>query len=210
MERKYRSFDSCVVLLSGGLDSTVLLHDLVADMKNVHALSFFYWQRHQKEIQVARSFARELGVPWKTIDLPGDIFRGALMGDCAMPHGKYDDAQMSATVVPNRNMVMLSAAAAYAITHNLDAICYAAHADDNAVYPDCRPSFIGAMQNALELCHYTPIKLVAPFASLHKRDIVALGRELGVDLDRTWSCYEGGAEPCGKCGACDARARAFA
>jgi 7-cyano-7-deazaguanine synthase len=204
----YDSFDRCVLLLSGGLDSTVLLHDLLAKGKKVHALSFNYGQNHaQKEGFAALRIANKLGVPWSTVYLT-DAFSGALIGG-KVPHGPYDDAQQAQTVVPNRNMVMLSIAAAHAIGQGIGTVCYAAHADDNAVYPDCRPDFIKAMEGALALCHYYPIRLYAPFAHMHKRDIVALGRTLNVDFDKTWSCYEGGDEPCGKCGACDARKKAF-
>ena len=116
---------------------------------------------------------------------------------------------MKSTVVPNRNMIMLSLAAARAIAVGADGVAYAAHSGDHAIYPDCRPEFADAVAAALRICHYTPIELERPFVDMTKADIVRLGAELGVDFSKTWSCYKGGEKHCGKCGTCVERREAF-
>jgi 7-cyano-7-deazaguanine synthase len=196
---------SVVVLFSGGADSATLLTSL-RDFKPL-ALSFDYDQSHLIELDYASRFAIRLGVEHRMMTLP--TFSGsALTGDKPMPEGHYTDPSMRATVVPNRNMVMLSIAASVAISRGWSEIAYAAHKDDRGTYPDCRPEFIEAMRTALAVCHYTPVTLLTPFSDMTKRQIVARGRALGVDYSQTWSCYAGGAEPCGKCGACSARSEA--
>jgi len=203
-------YNSVVLLLSGGIDSTTLLHSLVDDGTSVYAVSFRYGQMHDKELEYAMRQARLHCESNRIIDLP-DIFAGsALTGDRPMPEGNYTDASMRQTVVPNRNMVFLSIAASIAIQRKAEAIAYAAHADDFGTYPDCRREFVEAMGAAIKVCDFAPPRLYVPFLDLRKRDIVALGRDLGIDYAQTWSCYAGGEEPCGKCGACSARNEAMA
>jgi 7-cyano-7-deazaguanine synthase len=113
------------------------------------------------------------------------------------------------SVVPNRNMVLLSLATAWAITRGAGAVAYAAHASDHHVYPDCRPAFVEAMREALNRSHYTPVRLLTPFLGLMKSDVVRVGNRLGVPFGATWSCYTGGAKHCGSCGACKERRAAF-
>jgi 7-cyano-7-deazaguanine synthase len=113
-----------------------------------------------------------------------------------------------ATVVPNRNLLFLSLAGAVAVGSGLKTVLFSAHAGDAAVYPDCRPEFVAAADRALGLA--CGVGVEAPFLAMTKGEIVALGRELGVPLERTWSCYLGGEEPCGRCGACVERGEAGA
>lgn len=127
----------------------------------------------------------------------------------AVPEGHYEDESMKSTVVPNRNMILLSIATAGSIASGLEGVAYAAHAGDHAIYPDCRPAFADAMNEAIKLCDYTSQRLVRPFVSLTKADIVKAGAALGVPFERTWSCYNGGATHCGKCGTCVERIEAF-
>jgi 7-cyano-7-deazaguanine synthase len=107
-------------------------------------------------------------------------------------------------------MIMLSLAAAYAIGKQIPHLFYAAHSGDHAIYPDCRPSFVSAMETALHLCDWHDLTLHAPYLHLSKADIVKIGINLGVDYSLTWTCYRGEARPCGKCGACVERQEAFA
>jgi 7-cyano-7-deazaguanine synthase len=116
---------------------------------------------------------------------------------------------MKKTVVPNRNMVMLSAAASFAVSEGIQELYYGAHAGDHAIYPDCRREFVEAMQRAFELCDWTPLTLKAPFLDFTKADIVRLGLSLDVPFEKTWSCYKGGETACGRCGTCVERLLAF-
>ena len=128
----------------------------------------------------------------------------------SMPEGSYNEAGMKATVVPNRNMIMIAVAAARAISLGCDSVAYAAHGGDHAIYPDCRPDFVKALAEVLKICDYSPIRLEAPFLNFSKADIVLEGARLGVDFSKTWSCYKGGDIHCGKCGTCVERRQAFA
>lgn len=198
------------MLLSGGLDSTTLLAHLSAGGMEVSCLSFDYGQTHRRELEAAAYFAGVYNAPHNIVRLPGIFSGSALTHDCEMPEGHYTDESMRATVVPNRNMVMLAIATSVAIQNGSAAVAYAAHADDRGVYPDCRPEFIAAMGEAMSLCDWAHPVLLAPFADWSKAQIAAEARRLGVDIERTWSCYAGGEVPCGKCGACSARAEALA
>lgn len=211
--------NGAVVLVSGGLDSTVLLASLLCEgeyllgEKEAIALSVRYGQRHVKEIEAAEKVCALLKVELKTLDISGlgALLPGSSQTDASVPvpHGHYEDESMQATVVPNRNAILLSIAAAVAIAHGKDQVLYAAHAGDHAIYPDCRASFVEAMGKVLEVCHYHPITLNRPFLGWHKKDIVLTGSKLRAPMELTWSCYEGGEVHCGKCGTCVERREAF-
>ena len=117
---------------------------------------------------------------------------------------------MKATVVPNRNMIMLAIAAGWALSRKCDRVAYGAHAGDHTIYPDCRPAFVEAMRHAFGLADWEQLELYCPFLNLSKADIVRTGAQLSVDFTKTWSCYEGGQLHCGKCGTCFERREAFA
>jgi 7-cyano-7-deazaguanine synthase len=198
-----------VVLLSGGLDSTVLLAHLIADGHKCRALSVLYGQRHQREVQAAAAVADHYSVPHEVVELPSSLMAGTtLTGGGAVPHGHYAHESMKATVVPNRNMVLLALAGAVAVRERCNAVGYAAHAGDHFIYPDCRPEFANAVSDALALCDERPISLFRPFVRWSKADIVAEGAKLGVPIGLTWSCYEGGEKHCGRCGTCVERREA--
>ena len=116
---------------------------------------------------------------------------------------------MKATVVPNRNMILLSLAAGYAISIQYDTVAYAAHSGDHTIYPDCRPAFADAMEQVLKLADWESISLFRPFVNWSKADLVKRGNEIGVPFEHTWSCYAGGEKHCGKCGTCVERKEAF-
>jgi 7-cyano-7-deazaguanine synthase len=202
-----------LVILSGGMDSATLLYDVAASGDLVEAVSVDYRQRHGRELACAMRLCQHLGVRHDVIDLSGV---GALLPNSSqtdpavpVPFGRYDEPSMKQTVVPNRNMFLLAAAGAVAIARGFDRIAYGAHAGDHTIYPDCRPDFVHAMQGAFKVCDWHIIDLYAPYLSWSKGDICRLGVELGVPFGDTWTCYVGGAKPCGKCGACTERAEAF-
>jgi 7-cyano-7-deazaguanine synthase len=203
-----------VIILSGGMDSATLLYDLRRTYE-VFALSFNYGQRHQVELAYARDLCRRTGTPIEVV--PMQWFsslcgEGSSQTDPAVevPEGHYTDQSMRKTVVPNRNMVMLSVATAYALNVGAEMVAFGAHAGDHAIYPDCRRSFVDALGDAIELCDYAPCKLVAPYLDFTKTDIAELGAEWGVPYELTWTCYKGGGLHCGKCGACVERREALA
>lgn len=204
-----------VVVASGGLDSTVLAYQMKAEGHEVIALSVNYNQRHAKELKRAALLMAGLGVMHRVANLV-DVGRTLLRGssqtspNIAVPYGHYTDASMKATVVPNRNMLLLSLALATAVQEGADRVVYGAHAGDHAIYPDCRPEFVAAMQQAAGLCDWMPIRLDAPFVTMTKSEIVQRGAELKVPMGKTWSCYEGGLVHCGRCGTCVERLEAFA
>lgn len=213
-----------LVLSSGGVDSTTCLAMAVAEVgaENVLALSVYYGQKHDKEIQAAKKVAEYYGVRRMELDL-SVIFAGS---NCSLLKQSTEDIPLESyaqqieethgekpvsTYVPFRNGLFLSSAASIALSHGCSKIMYGAHADDaaGAAYPDCSVDFVGAMNQAIYLGSGNQLTIEAPFVSLTKADVVKKGLELGVPYELTWSCYEGGEKPCGKCGTCIDRQRAF-
>ena len=196
-----------VAVLSGGLDSATLLYHLRAEGQTLRTLSFDYGQRHAaKELACAERLAADLGLQWRRIDLTSlaaAFGRNALTDDSlAVPSGAYSPETMAQTLVPNRNMVLLSVALSWAIATGSRAVAFGAHAGESTPYPDCRPGFAAAMDAAARVCHDPPVRVLAPFITWSKAQIVTRGAELGVPFVRTWSCYRGGAIHCGECGTC--------
>ena len=203
-----------VCTLSGGLDSTTLLWHLKQQEHTVKALSFNYGQRHVRELQAAARVCALAQVPHEVVDLTGvaAFIAGSssqMRADVAVPEGHYEAESMKATVVPNRNMILLAVAAGHAVALGYEAVAYAAHAGDHAIYPDCREEFAQALAGAIALCDWSPVQLLRPFVSKTKADLVGMGAALGVPLGETWSCYKGGAVHCGLCGTCVERREAF-
>ena len=212
-----------VVLLSGGLDSTTCLALALEGTipEEVLAVNMFYGQRHAKEIQAARNVAKYYGVELMELDL-SKIFAKS---DCSLlaqsgkeiPHGSYAEQQKDSegkpvsTYVPFRNGLMLSAAASIAVSIGASVIYYGAHADDAAgnAYPDCSAEFTERMSSAILSGTDYECRIIAPFIRANKSDIVRYGLEHNVPYELTWSCYEGGEKPCGKCGTCIDRQKAF-
>lgn len=214
-----------LVLCSGGVDSTTLLAQAVAKYgaENVYALSISYGQKHGCEIEAARAVAAHYGVQQRFLDL-GAIFADSACSllahsDAAVPAGTYAEQQAEggegapvSTYVPFRNGLFLSAAASMALSLECSVVGYGAHHDDwaGAAYPDCSAEFVGAMARAVSEGTGGQLSLEAPFVAWSKADIVAEGLRLGVPFELTWSCYEGGEAPCGRCATCLDRAAAFA
>lgn len=199
-----------LIIFSGGMDSGTLLY---AEKENIKtALGFHYGQKHQKELEYAASLCSELEIPYYIIDLTSitPFMKSALLlSGGNIPEGHYEDISMKQTVVPFRNGIMLSIAAGIAESNECSSVLIANHAGDHAIYPDCRHTFIGAMKDAFHFGTYTPIQLEAPFTLMSKRDIAVLGKELGIDYSKTWSCYKGKEFHCGKCGTCVERKEAL-
>ncbi len=210
------------VLISGGLDSTVLLHYVLRQLRRapVYALSFQYGQRHHRELAMARWQVRQLPAvaEHRIVDLRGfrSLAAGAsalLPGGCEVP----DLAGVAAaerdqppTYVPNRNMVLLALAAAYAEAHGCRDVFYGAQAQDEYGYWDCTAEFVARLNRTLALNRRNAVRIRAPFAAKRKAAGVRLGVRLGVDFAHTWSCYRGGRHPCGSCPTCVERCKAFA
>ena len=203
-----------IIILSGGMDSVTLLHHLVKNLDcTVHAISYNYGQKHSKELECAKYQCELLGVEHHIIELPfvNELFDSNLLqsGD-EIPEGHYEDENMKQTVVPNRNMIMMSIAVGYGCSKKADWLAIGVHDGDHAIYPDCRHEFIDAFTKAVELCDWHPFTIYAPFQALDKKGILEIGMPLEVDYDHTWTCYKGGDEPCGVCGSCVERDEAFA
>lgn len=202
-----------ILIYSGGLDSTVLLFKLRAEGHEVRALGVNYGQRHRKELDAATTICAKFGVEYHIADLSAirPLLGGSSQTDdnVAVPHGHYAAETMKLTVVPNRNMIMLSVAIAWAISTKSESVNYAAHGGDHAIYPDCREEFASSLNTTALLADWHQVRIDRPFVRESKAGIVALGQGLGVPFDETWSCYEGASAHCGKCGTCVERREAF-
>ena len=213
-----------LVLLSGGLDSSVCLGLAVEryGADQVLALSVYYGQKHKKEMEAAEKVAAHYGVERRTLDL-GAIFAGS---SCTLlegaseeiPHETYEEQLKEtggapvSTYVPFRNGLFLSSAASVALSCGCDVLCYGAHADDavGSAYPDTSTAFNEAIAAAIRIGSGEALQVCAPFIDKSKAEVVAEGLRLGVPFELTWSCYEGGDKACGVCGTCRDRKQAFA
>ena len=200
-----------VIIYSGGLDSTTLLYD--ERDRVALAVTFDYGSNHAvREIACARHHCGQLGIEHLVIELGfmGRYFHSSLLsGGDAIPSGNYDEENMKSTVVPFRNGIMLSIACGLAESRGLKRVLIANHGGDHAIYPDCRPSFINAMDASMRAGTYVNVEIAAPYTHLTKADIVRRGAKLGVDYGETYSCYRGGEHHCGTCGTCSERREAF-
>jgi 7-cyano-7-deazaguanine synthase len=232
-----------LVVLSGGMDSTTLLYKVKKEnpFAEIYALGFDYGQRHYKELDLAMDTCIDLEVPFRVVELCDgkdneisylDVFQESssslINPEVEVPEGHYAAETMKATVVPNRNMVMASVAAANALSISADSIYLGVHAGDHFIYPDCRQRFIFALDAAIrlgnmgfgglpilmdneELLSYGPDDMFVkvPFITWSKEEIAIAALDMGVPLHQTWSCYQGGDIHCGKCGTCVERLEAI-
>ena len=204
--------EKVVVVYSGGMDSFTVLNTAIQNGLDVYALSFDYGQKHSKELKIAAQVCRELGVSHKIVDITAinDLMaNSSLTSDAVIPEGHYEDDSMKSTVVPNRNMVLLSMAIAYAVSLEASKVYYGAHSGDHHIYPDCRPEFVDAMNAVSSIANYQSVNIVTPFLHSSKGDILKAGLEMNLDYAKTWTCYNGREKSCGKCGACCERLDAF-
>lgn len=201
-----------VVIYSGGMDSFTVLNRAIKDGKEVYALSFDYGQKHVKELKCASDVCQELNVQHKVIDISAinQLLAGSsLTDDIEIPEGHYEAENMKSTVVPNRNMILLSLAVGYAVSVGASQVYYGAHSGDHAIYPDCRPEFVLKMNDVCQIANYEPVEIFSPYLNVSKTDILTDGLKMGLDYSNTWTCYNGREKACGKCGACQERLEAF-
>jgi 7-cyano-7-deazaguanine synthase len=201
-----------VIIVSGGMDSITLLYDKKEEI--ALAVTFDYGSNHNaKEITWAKVHCERLKIKHIVIklDFMHKYFTSSLLeGADAIPEGHYADENMKSTVVPFRNGIMLSIAAGIAESNGLKKVLIANHGGDHTIYPDCRPAFIKAMNEATENGTYVNVSICAPYTNITKADIARIGKRLGIDYSETWSCYKGGEKHCGKCGTCIERKEALA
>ncbi|MFI5256203.1 MAG: 7-cyano-7-deazaguanine synthase QueC [Gemmatimonadales bacterium] len=218
-----RSMRPAVLLLSGGLDSTTMLASVVTQGFEVHAMTFRYGQRHASEIEAARRVAERYGVSdHVVVDIDLRTFGGsALTADIDVPKDRTAGDMATGipiTYVPARNTIFLSFGLAWAEVLGAPDIFIGVNALDYSGYPDCRPEYVAAFERMANLATRggvegtNPIRINTPLLQLTKRQIVDLGRSLGVDYSLTLSCYDPGAsgEACGHCDACALRLKGFA
>ena len=208
-----------LVVLSGGLDSTVCLAMAAAEGgRPPLAVTFDYGQRHRTEVDRAAGIAGFYRAEHLVVALNARPWGGSALTDPSIdvPTGSTGDAAgIPVTYVPARNLVFLSVALAVAEARDLDAVWTGVNAVDYSGYPDCRPEFVDAFRRVGELAlkrgvEGRPVEVRTPLIDRTKADIVRAGITLGAPLALTWSCYEGGTTPCGSCDACRLRARGFA
>jgi len=201
-----------VIILSGWMDSTTLLYRLLDEWKKVYALSFNYNQKHKIELERAKATCEKLRVPHKIIDIPflNDITENSLTRkDVDVPEGHYENESMKDTVVYNRNPIMSNIALSYALTIWAKEIALWIHSGDHAIYEDCRPEALEALQKTADIWNKW-VKFVAPYLYKDKWWIVNDGIRLWVDYNLTHTCYKWWEKSCGKCGSCQERLEAFA
>lgn len=200
-----------LIILSGGMDSVTLLYDKKDEI--AVAVTFDYGSNHNKrEEEFAKYHCNELGIEHIIIPLTfiHDYFKSSLLeGASAIPDGHYEDETMKSTVVPFRNGIMLSVACGLAESRELEKVLIANHFGDHAIYPDCRKGFMDAMSEAMKCGTYKGITIDAPYTTITKTDIAKIGKSLGIDYSKTYSCYKGGEKHCGKCGTCVERKEAL-
>jgi 7-cyano-7-deazaguanine synthase len=201
-----------VVIFSGGMDSFTVLNLAVKQGLEVFALSFNYGQKHKKELDYAVHACQSLGVEHKVVDISAInqlIGGSSLTSDIEVAEGHYEQSSMKSTVVPNRNMILLSMAVGYAVSIDANKVYYGAHSGDHAIYPDCRPEFVHKMNDVCAIANYEAVEIVTPYLKVSKTAILTAGLAMGLDYNLTWTCYNGREKACGKCGACQERLEAF-
>ena len=206
-----------VVLLSGGLDSATTAAIAIADGYEAIALSFRYGQRHQREIIAATKVAKSLGIEQHFIsDVNLSEWGGSALTDPSLeiPQEGVQPNIIPSTYVPGRNTVFIAIALSLAEAKNAEAIYLGINAVDYSGYPDCRPEYLEAYQKLANLASKVAVEgkapqLIAPLVKDSKLDIVRRAISLGVPIEATWSCYQGGEQPCGLCDSCRIRDRAL-
>lgn len=219
------------VLFSGGLDSAVVLFNVLAQARasnvethEVEAVGINYGQRHETELEHAQRITQRAGVAYSEIEIPSSLMAGALLAsNDPIPSMSYGDLPkgMSPTYVPFRNGLMLSLLAAKAqkwvmageheTTRRKATLYIGSHAEDaeNDAYPDCSPEFMSAMGHAIKIGTYGMVELSTPLIAMKKADVIKYGQAVGVPWAMTWSCYKGERVHCGECMTCRARHAGF-
>jgi 7-cyano-7-deazaguanine synthase len=211
--------EKALIILSGGMDSTTLLYDLIKQYgnKNILAISFNYGSKHSKwELSAAMNTCHNLKIKHKIIDIQPVflLFKSALLNhkdSKKIPEGHYEDENMKKTVVPFRNGILLSLAIGIAESNNINKVYYGAHGGDHAIYPDCRQDFLEAVNKAGNLGTYLNVEILAPYMKMNKISILKKGIKLKVNYKNTHTCYSPNkaGQSCGRCGSCQERLEAF-
>jgi 7-cyano-7-deazaguanine synthase len=201
--------ERCIVILSGGPDSTTLAYWAKAEGYEAHAVIFNYGQRAQREIEYAVKTAERLNMPYKVLDISSlkELYTGVT--SLVDPGMKVASSFEGSLIVPFRNGIFLSIAVAYASSIGARRIFYGAHIEDGSFYPDCRREFYKAFEASARLGTGEEITIEAPFGDIPKSEILRRGYELGVPYELTWSCYLNGPKHCGVCESCRNRRMAF-
>jgi len=203
-------FKKAIVLLSGGLDSSTTLYLAKKQGYKCYVLIFDYGQRHRKELRSAVAVAKRASVAYRVLRIKLPWKGSALLDKGIKVPRDRGFKGIPATYVPARNTIFLSFALSYAEAIGAKAIFIGANAIDFSGYPDCRPSFFKAFQKVIETgTKAKKIKIEAPLLRMTKAQIVRLAMKLKVPVELTWSCYQGGEEPCGVCDACRLREKGF-
>ena len=212
------SSQNAVVLLSGGLDSATTLYHAKAQGYRCECLAVDYGQRHRRELNAAKAIATAAGCPIRIIQLRFPWGGSALTDRRISVPINRSLGQMNrgipATYVPARNTIFLSCALGFAEAIGAEAIFIGANALDYSGYPDCRPAYYRAMQQVARLGTKAgvtgkSIRVITPLIRKTKAQIIQMGNRLHVPYQLTWSCYLGGAHPCGCCDSCLLRAKGF-
>ena len=212
-----------IVCLSGGVDSAVVLANAIKWNRDIIAISFYYGSKHNPfELEAAKNLARHYQISWCRVDITGAfalMVSNLLSHDESgeIPEGHYEDKSMSQTVVPARNMVFASILTGIAASRQINEIYLGVHSGDHHIYPDCRPTFINAMNLAIRTSlgldgrknKKNYVRLLTPYIHHDKAYIVKEGIKLHVPFELTRTCYTAQEIACGKCGSCIERLGAF-
>lgn len=202
---------AAVVLLSGGIDSSLAAALALSQGRQVHALAVDYGQRHKKELLAAQKQAKALGIQsFKRLHFPLNSLAAGSLVDGSKVRQSGVKPGLPKTYVSFRNGVLLSLAAAAADALKVDEIWGGWCLADRSGYPDCRPAFLKAMEKAARLgTSQKKLKVITPLSRMSKKAIIQKGLTLGLDFSKTWTCYLGKAHPCRLCDACRIRALGF-
>ena len=201
--------ERCIVVLSGGPDSSTVAYWTKKEGYDIYAMTFKYDQIATKEVESAERIAKELAAPIKVVDLPSlrEIFTGvASLCDESIP---MTSSFSEPIIAPFRNGILLSVAIAYAEALGVTRIFHGAQGSNEPFYPDCRKEFYESFETTARLGTGRDIIIEAPFSQISKSDLVKIGTDLGVPYDLTWSCYLNGGTHCGRCESCTNRRKAF-
>ena len=202
-----------LLLLSGGMDSTTLLwwmkNQAIAE---IHTVAIDYGQRHKIELESSRTLSQQAGAQsHRVLTLNLQQIGGNPLTDQALSVPAAADKQQINTVVPYRNMLFVTLAAAWAERGNIQHLYISPVKDDYKAYRDCRRAFFNALELALSLgaTHDTTVHIHTPFIEKWKAEVIQIGLALEVPYQHTHTCYEGIRPACGRCDACVERLDAF-
>lgn len=199
-----------IVLFSSGLDSTTVLYYAMSKGYDCHCLIFDYGQKHSKEVNNAKKFAKNLKLNYHVVktSIPWDTSSLINKNKKIPEHKQIKEGFVPSTYVPGRNTIFLSYAISYAETIKAKKIFLGINAVDFSSYPDCTPQYLKSMQQVMKSLN-NGIEICAPIEKYSKAQIIKLGTKLKVPYEKTWSCYNGKTKPCGKCDSCKLRAKGF-